>query len=124
MRKVAVLATVLLTACSTMGDRPVEGWPELQIVEHYVPAVEMRERCSRYVAFGMLPEACSEFDLRGRRCHIWFSADPAPAAFIRKHERLHCQGYDHAGSDGMRKLLQAYQAQEAASAAAGAGASR
>lgn len=107
-----------------MDDRPVEGWPQLQIIEHYVSAPAMRERCSRYVAFGMLPEACSEFDLAARRCHIWFSDDPRPAAFIRNHERQHCEGYDHVGSDGMRRLLQAYQAREAATASAGAGASR
>ena len=89
-----LFTALLLAGCSVMGDKPVEGWPQLQIVEHYVPTPQMRDRCSRYVGFGMMPEACSEFDLAGRKCHIWFSDDPMPAGFIRKHERLHCQGYD------------------------------
>ena len=117
-RSIALLAA-LLAACSTMDDKPVEGWPKLQVVEHYVPSAQMRERCSRYVGFGMMPEACSEFDLAGGKCHIWFSDDPMPPGFIRNHERLHCQGYDHVGSDGMRALLQSYRAREAASAGAG-----
>ena len=59
-----VLALALIgaiaAACTVIAGEPVAGWPALQTVEHYVPHHEMRERCSRYVAFGMAPEACAE----------------------------------------------------------------
>ena len=69
-------ALLLVTACSTIEHQRVDGWPQLEIVEHYVPYREMQERCVRYVGFGMAPEACAEFDLPARKCHIWYSADP------------------------------------------------
>lgn len=93
-----------------LGHQKVEGWPALAIVEHYVPHAEMRDRCSRYVGFGMSPEACAEFNLAKRECHIWFSADFPPQKFIVEHERLHCAGYDHAGSTAMQQFLRQHQA--------------
>ena len=108
----------LVAGCSTIDHQRVEGWPALEIIEHRVPHAEMRDRCSRYVGFGMAPEACAEFDLAARKCHIWYSADFPPQRFIVQHERLHCAGYDHIGSTGMKRLLQ-YHAGRAAGAAAG-----
>lgn len=102
-----------------MDHQPVEGWPPLEIVEHYVPRAEMQARCARYVGFGMAPEACAEFHLAARKCHIWYSDDSPPLGFIRKHERLHCAGYDHVGSTGMQRLLQLHTASRGANAAAG-----
>lgn len=119
MRRVLVLLAALLTACTTMDHQRVDGWPELEIVEHYLPHGEMQDRCMRYVGFGMSPEACAEFDLAARKCHIWYSADHPPMSFIRKHERLHCAGFDHVGATGMQQLLNQYQARQGASAAAG-----
>lgn len=103
-----------------MGHERVDGWPALEIVEHRVPHAEMRDRCSRYVAFGMQPEACAEFDLVQRKCHVWLSADLPPQRFIVEHERLHCAGYDHVGSTAMQQYLRYYLATNPSSAAAGA----
>jgi hypothetical protein len=105
MRWLSLLACVLSASCSTLAHERVAGWPELEIVEHYVPHAEMRERCSKYVAFGSSPEACAEFDLANAKCHIWYSRDFPPPRFIVEHERLHCAGYDHAGSNAMAAYL-------------------
>ena len=105
------LMSVIAAACTVIsaGD-PVIGWPELQTVEHYVPHREMRERCSRYVGFGMMPEACAEFDFTALRCDLWFSADFPPNAYVIEHERQHCRGYEHAGEHELREILAQYLA--------------
>jgi hypothetical protein len=96
--------------CTVVGHERVEGWPALEIVEHHVPHHVMRDRCMRYAPPGMSPEACAEFDFGANQCHIWFSADfPPPQAFV-EHERLHCQGFDHAGETVMERALAAYLA--------------
>jgi hypothetical protein len=115
---------MLVTACSTIEHQRVDGWPELEVVEHYVPYREMQERCVRYVGFGMAPEACAEFDLAAGKCHIWYSAESPRLKFVRDHERLHCAGYDHVGSTGMKQYLTQYQIRQAGAASAAAGASR
>jgi hypothetical protein len=119
MRKSLVVFAALAAGCSTMGHQRVEGWPALRIVEHRVPHPEMRDRCARYVGFGMSPEACAEFYLDRNECHIWLSADFPPQKFIVDHERLHCAGYDHTGSTNMAQALRRHQAAGVASAAAG-----
>jgi hypothetical protein len=119
MRRILVVLAALLPACATVDHQRVEGWPELEIVEHYVPHREMQDRCVRYVGFGMAPEACAEFDLAARKCHIWYSADSLPVGFVRKHERLHCAGYDHVGSAAMQQFLNQHLARQGGGAAAG-----
>lgn len=104
VRTAVFVVALLLPACAMLSEERVPGWPELRIVEHYVPHAEMRDRCARFVAFG-LSEACATFDLEARRCDLWFSADFPPQAFIVRHERLHCGGYDHAGEDSLKRLL-------------------
>lgn len=121
LRKAAiVLASAALGACSTIGHERVEGWPTLEIVEHYVPHATMRDRCAKYVGFGMSPIACAEFELVARRCHIWFSADFPPEPYVVEHERLHCQGYDHPGETTMREILARFNRQNPLSASTGA----
>jgi len=105
MRRALVLLAALLTGCSAIEHQRVEGWPELEVVEHFVPHREMQDRCVKYVGFGMSPEACAEFDLAARKCHVWYSADSPPMGFIRKHERLHCAGYDHAAPGTVQTAL-------------------
>jgi hypothetical protein len=100
-----VLMAMVLTACTIVGHQRVAGWPELAVVEHHVPEAEMRSRCAKYVAFGMSPQACAEFNFALRRCDIWFSADFPPTRSMVEHERLHCQGYDHLGMSTMAELL-------------------
>jgi hypothetical protein len=106
MRRSAVISILFLAgACTTVGHEKVAGWPKLEVVEHYVPHHEMRDRCVKYAGWGMSPEACAEFNLAEMRCDIWFSADfPPPPAFV-KHERMHCEGYDHVGETNMRDFL-------------------
>jgi hypothetical protein len=105
-RLCAALLVILASACSfTIGHEKVEGWPPLQVVEHYVPHAQMRERCARYMGFGTAPIACAEFGLAARRCDIWYSADFPPSPEIVEHERLHCAGYDHVGGTTMKDLL-------------------
>ena len=120
MRKTCAILVALTAGCSTMDHQRVAGWPELEIIEHHVAHAEMRSRCARYAGFGMSPLACAEFDLAARECNIWFSADFPPQRFIVEHERLHCAGYDHAGSSGMARLLQRHIAGWDRSAGAGA----
>ena len=118
-----LLAGMLGGGCTTIGAERVEGWPELEIVEHYVPHREMRERCARFVGMGMSPEACAEFDFAGGKCHIWHSADFPPPPFAVEHERQHCQGFEHAGEQGMREILANYDLVRSASVSASQGAS-
>lgn len=125
MPRYLFLLAALLAGCTTIDSHErVEGWPKLEIVEHYVPHAEMRDRCSKYVGFGMSPEACSEFDLMARKCHIWFSADFPPQAFIVRHEHLHCAGYDHPGSTAMQQYLEQYLRTYHAAASAATGSSQ
>ena len=108
MKRLLLLLPVFLSACTVVGHERVEGWPELEIVEHRVPHATMRDRCMRYTPLLMSPEACAEFDFAANKCHLWFSADfPPPAAYV-EHEHLHCRGFDHIGAQGMRIALQRY----------------
>lgn len=119
-RFLAVLVVLLAAGCATIDrHHRVPGWPKLEIVEHYVPHAEMRQRCAKYVGFGMSPVACAEFDLVNRRCHVWYSADARPSRYIQEHERMHCDGYDHVGSNGMQQMLNLHAARQSQSAAAG-----
>lgn len=115
----AVLA-LLLGACTVIGGEPVPGWPKLEVVEHRVPHHVMRERCARYVGFGMSPEACAEFDFASSRCHVWFSADFPPPQYVVQHELEHCQGYEHAGESSLRAILADHQGSQSASRGASA----
>lgn len=114
MRRLFVLLAALLSACSSMDHERVEGWPQLEIVEHRVPAETMLERCRKYAGFGSVPLACAEFNLVARRCDIWLSESFAPSGVV-EHERLHCRGYDHLGDTNMRDFLARYQAATGAS---------
>lgn len=113
-----VLLGVVLSACTIVGHEKVAGWPVMQIVEHHVPEAEMRERCAKYVGFGMSPQACAEFSFAARRCDLWFSADFPPTRAMVEHERLHCEGYDHIGMGSMADMLAAWQASDSAAAGA------
>jgi len=119
---IPVLAAVFVAtsaACTSIGHEKVEGWPELEIIEHRVSSDEMYQRCSKYVAFGMLPMACAEFNLATRRCDIWLVKDFAPKNIV-EHERLHCLGYDHVGETAMRDFLVRYRAATEVTAATSA----
>jgi hypothetical protein len=111
-----VLLALLLTACTIIGHEKVADWPALEVYEHYVPEAQMRERCSKYVAFGMSPQACAEFDFARSRCDLWFSSDFPPTRGMVEHERLHCRGYDHIGMGTMAGILARHRGADSASA--------
>ena len=123
---IALIALLLTGACATIDQHEkVAGWPELRLVEHYVPDATMRQRCAKYVPFGLFPESCAEFYFDRGECHVWYSREFPPQPYVKEHERLHCQGYAHVGDTSMRDILARYQAQQraaAASAAAGSSA--
>lgn len=104
-----LLLAAIPSGCAAMGHERVEGWPKLEIVEHYVAHHEMRNRCNLYVALGSTPEACAEFSFSAARCDIWLSADFPPPSYVIAHERQHCLGFDHFGSDAMKAMLATYR---------------
>ena len=113
-----VLLALVTSACTVIGHERVADWPALEIVEHYVPEAQMRERCVKYVAFGMSPQACAEFNFARNRCDLWFSADFPPTRAMVDHERLHCRGYDHVGMGTMAGILARYRGTDSASTGA------
>jgi hypothetical protein len=108
---VAALSSVAC-ACTTIGSEKVDGWPELSIVAHYVPASEMRARCARYMPFGFVAQSCAEFDFVAAECHVWFNRDFPPQRAVVEHERSHCLGYDHAGEHTLSRLLERHSVVE------------
>ena len=102
-------------ACTSIGDEKVAGWPELRVVEHYVPHAAMRERCARW---GMAPIACAEFDFAALECHLWFSNEYPPSRGVLLHERKHCEGYDHPDETNMADAWERWQRQQLSAAAA------
>jgi hypothetical protein len=103
----AVLAGVSLSlaGCSIIDPHQrVPGWPDLKVVEHHVSQEEMRDRCARFMPFYMSPEGCTLFHFDRAEAHIYVSKD-FPSALVLEHERLHAAGYDHIGSDGMKRML-------------------
>lgn len=99
----------LLAGCTVIGHEKVEGWPKLNVVEHYVPHAEMRDHCVGATPWWGSPEACADINLLTETCDLWFSADFPPQAFIVKHERMHCDGYDHVGDTQLKDHLQQWQ---------------
>jgi hypothetical protein len=108
VKRSLLLLPFIASACAVIGHERVEGWPELEIVEHRVPHTAMRDRCAPYAPPLSSPDACAEFHFATRTCHIWLSADFPPPPYIVEHEHLHCRGFDHIGSNGMRLAWQRY----------------
>lgn len=106
---VALSISVFMAGCTIVGHERVLGWPELEVVEHYVPHHVMRDRCAKYVPFGMSPDACMEFNLHAGTCDIWYSSEFPPSASVKEHERLHCRGYDHIGGSVLKNAVAAWK---------------
>jgi hypothetical protein len=113
-------STMSLPACTMVGHKKVPDWPELAVREHYVPHHVMRDKCAKYVPFGMSPDACMEFNLSAGTCDIWYSADFPPGPGVVEHERLHCRGYDHIGGNVLSRALAAWKQYRATTTAAAA----
>ena len=114
-KKNAVGLAALLAAlggCAVIDKHErVPGWPELKIVEHYVPAAEMRTRCTPYAPPLSLPFGCTLFYLNEGEAHIYVSKE-YPAPWVLEHERLHAAGYDHVGSTSMLRMLETWRKEQ------------
>ena len=99
------LLLALFSPVSLMSDKPVEGWPQLTVIEHRVSTVQMRDVCIKYAGAFSSPMACSEFNLFRRECHVWVSAE-FPSESLLQHERGHCAGLPHVG-DSSRAQMEA-----------------
>lgn len=119
----ALFAVAALAGGCAVIDRheQVAGWPKLRIIEHYVPDDALRRRCAKYVPLGLMPEACAEFYFDRGECHVWYNADFRPQPYVIEHERLHCEGYEHAGDTTLRDVLARYNAQRRGPAVSGSG---
>ena len=100
-----ILALGMLAGCSTIGEKPVEGWPELAIVEHHVSDEVMREQCAPFARYGRRMLACARFHFEESRCEIWYGSLWLMRPIVVAHERAHCRGYDHAGDGDMARML-------------------
>ena len=103
------LILALLMGCSTIDpNNRVEGWPELQVVENKVSFDEVQEKCRPYVGWGQWPMACALYYLQTANCVIYYAFD-----WSLEHERAHCKGYDHPGSNDMRAMLKNWNSRAA-----------
>lgn len=100
-----LLLLLLVSGCSVMGNERVEGWPKLRVIEHYVSPHELSASCAPHVPWHSTPLACALFVFARAECHIFYSAESPPPEFVKRHERLHCEGYDHIGSTNMQRLV-------------------
>lgn len=106
------LAFLAATGCAGIDTHTVTaGWPDLAPIEHHVSNAAMRERCGIYLPVWSSPEGCAVFKFQDHECHIYVSSD-FPRPTVLEHERLHCKGYDHIGSDDMQKMLSDWRARE------------
>lgn len=98
MKKLVILYCVLawlFVACTTVDKAyRAPNWPsDMRTIVNHVPHAEMRDRCSKYAPWWGSIEACAEWNLETRECHIWLSRDFPPSKSVVDHERAHCAGY-------------------------------
>ena len=108
-----VVLSAALTGCAVTINthKQVPDLPELKVVEHHVTHDEMFERCHRFVPRFSAPEGCTLFYFDRSEAHIYVSKE-FPSSWVLRHERLHAAGYDHVGSNHMRKALEAWRASQ------------
>jgi hypothetical protein len=102
------MLAVLAGGCTINSPLPVEGWPELRIVEHKVSGAEVRARCEDYGS-AMTALACSQVNFRESRCDIWYGSVGLLRPWVLAHEREHCRGHDHLGQGSMERALKAWR---------------
>ena len=104
----------LAAGCSINSGVKVRDWPYLMPVLHMVGSSDLRDRCLPHLpsfdlfmslGVGIGVEACAEFRLSTRECHIWVSSDFPPQRIVVDHEYEHCQGYDHVGASSMCSMV-------------------
>lgn len=105
------LAAAALSGCIAMIEdhQRVEGFPPLEVIEHHVSHTEMRENCVPYTGPFTTPAGCTLFVFDRMEAHIVVSKD-FPRPHVLAHERLHAAGYDHVGSQAMKRIWEAWKA--------------
>ena len=103
MRYLLTPLLLLFSACTSIDyGNHVAGWPTLREEIHVVSTNEMHAACSKYDGFMMVALACSEYYLDDGICKIWVTDG---GGWAEKHERGHCEGYDHQGSNELRDIF-------------------
>ena len=117
MKYKALLLASALSACTTIDTHtpPPVDWPPVVIHEHAVKFGEFWDKCYPAVSWawrlvGALPSACATVNFAQNRCDIWYPQDSITED-VREHEREHCRGYDHPGSESLHASWAAYKAQ-------------
>ena len=80
----------MLSGCSMMiaKHEKVEGWPELKIVEHYVPEAEMRDKCNPYVPGTQAPLFAPSSTSAGKN-----ATSGSVPTFLLSHSSLNTKGF-------------------------------
>lgn len=113
MTRAALIAALALSGCATIAETPPPtDWPRMKIIEHRVAGYQAIAHCYKYTPLWMkltggFSLACAEFYFAQNECHIWVESEER--GFIYEHEREHCEGRDHSGSDDIAKLWESYK---------------
>ena len=110
MKKLAVIAGLLLSGCTTIDySRKVEGWPQMRVEVNRVSYQVMRQQCDKYAGFSEIIFACSEFWFNPPVCRVWVVEGDTKR---EEHELAHCAGYDHNFGSSMTTLKKANDERE------------
>lgn len=116
MRTTAVIAALLLSACTTIGHVPAPAdRPHLTVTVHRVSNWQLLKTCYQAVPLwlkllGGIANGCAFIDLSKMSCDIYVheqSPDDDPTLL---HELDHCQLRDHFGSSQLADLWAGYKA--------------
>ena len=111
MKALFIIATLMLSACSTIdAHTPApSGWPALRIVivdDPYADkGIEVYCSPSNLFAYHM---ACAVPDFAQQTCFIYARSRDK---WLIDHEKLHCAGYDHPGGSSIRKIMNYWKSQ-------------
>src|SRR5262245_49875414 len=96
-----------------LKDRPVPGWPALQIDVRYVSRLAMRGYCLKVPAGTPIPEtsfdSCARPDFWRGVCYIFIDVQQVAVSATREREEMRCRGYDHQGSDVFAEALRVWR---------------
>lgn len=100
MKKILVLFCIILSACHTIdyNKLPPKEWPPLEVTEHFDASDKMPLASLGY----------AWIDLDNGTCDIYYAAQH-PFQWVQKHEKAHCQGYEHDGDDTLLNLFQIWK---------------
>jgi hypothetical protein len=96
-----------------LKERPVPGWPGLQIETRYVARVAMRGYCLGAPAGMPIPDtpldSCARPDFWRGVCDIFIDARHAGNAALHEREVKRCRGHDYQGSDQFAEAWRAWR---------------